>query len=1167
MHKLLERQLKKGLGAESDGQLARLLEGIAELGAQPGVSAEITAACAGLGQLLSKVDLAYEQFDRDLSLRARSLELSSAELAAANEKLRRESAGQAKAIASLREAANSLLRRDGKPELGEDSATLELLSDLMAAFMGEREAAKAELERHKFAVDQHAIVSITDADGTILYANDRFCEISGYRRDELVGQNHRIIKSGVHPTSYFTGMWAMLARGRVWHGEVCNRTKTGVLYWVSATIVPLVDERGVPERYIAIRTDITHQKALEVELRTRREFLQSITNAMGEGVFVMDAAGFCTFMNPEAQRVLGWSVADLAATPMHDAVHARDASGARFPIAECPTAALIATGETYRSDDDYYIRRDGTVFPVSVVSVPMREAGRTVGTVTVFQDITTRRQTVEALVAAKEEADRASRLKSDFLANMSHEIRTPMNAVIGLNHLLSKTPLAPRQRDYSTKIDTASRGLLRIINDILDFSKIEAGKLTVEQVDFLVADVIHEVAGVVGPRAREKGLELIVDQASDLPAWLSGDPLRVGQVLLNLVANAVKFTEAGTVTLRVGASVIEPGLVRLEASVTDTGIGLSAGQVAGLFKAFTQADTSTTRRFGGTGLGLAICKQLVELMGGEIQARSEVGQGSVFSFWVPCSVVAEVAEAPTLPTHLQGRRALVLDDSEPVLAILSSMLGRLGLTVETASSGAAAIERVEATRTEGAPSFDLILLDWRMPDMDGIETLRRIKAHTSPSPAVLMMTSYGADGLHAALGDLTVSAVLEKPISPSTLLDAVMDALDAPRAAVSAPAPAIDGTTALLAGGRVLLVEDNPVNQQVARGLLELLGADVTIAGDGQAALDRVREGSFHAILMDVQMPRMDGLEAAARIRSELGVADVPIIAMTAHAMAGDRVRSLAAGMNDHLTKPIDPEALQAALVRWMLPRLAGAKRGSSTRPSHPSSRPRIAVAPRVSHSALTLLEIPGIDLALARRHVSDNLNLLRRVLVDFSRSQPADLDRLREAVAAGDRATVLRVAHTLKGTASTVGAMEVARLAEQVEALVLAGGGERVASLVDALEEKLDVVVGAVTALLAPRADTQLDAAPGEGAEVVPDAARTRAALDLARRLRGLVGDADPGAGDLAVELAGLLAKTKLAAVAAAVARHAGNFDFEDAGKALAPLSVTLEQLRDGQP
>jgi PAS domain S-box-containing protein len=1113
-----------------------------------------------------------------------------------------------------------------------------------------------DLRNQKFALDQHAIVSMTDPRGVIVYANDRFCDISGHAREKLIGANHNLVRSGRHDEAFYAQLWGTIGAGAVWRGEICNRNAAGELYWINATIVPLTGRQGEIENFIAICTDITARKRLEQDLENSRAFLQSVTESIGEGLYALDERGRCTFLNAEAERLLGWSFEEMRGRCLHDVVHFQDAAGAPICACDCAIMMTLRDGSKVRTEDQVFTHRDGRIFPVSTVAVRLERAGNPAGAVVVFQDITERRRvlqelqeseqrlsfalrasstglwdvdpihdrvfysdtwfrmlgyepsagehngatffsllhpedlpaygetmrrhesgataTVEVefrmrradgewawirsigkiiardaagkptrligvhidataahraqaeLAAAKDAAVRANQAKSEFLATMSHEIRTPMNAIIGLSHLFARTPMNARQHDYLAKIQNASQALLGVINDILDFSKIEAGKLTLEAVEFELDKAVDDVVDVISPKAAEKGLALVVERAPGAPGHFVGDPLRLSQILTNLLSNAVKFTCRGEVRVTLGGEPLPDGRFRLVVSVADNGIGMSEAQMALLFRPFAQADASTSRRFGGTGLGLAICRQIVGLMDGDITVSSVEGAGATFTFRLPLKVGAAAQLAERERQALAGRRALLVEDSKSSRHMLRAALADWGVEAAEAATGLEALQRV----AEG-PAFDLVLIDWKLPDIDGVEVLARLRA-AGPAPAALMLTAYGGRALAEALSLRFAAAapgVLEKPYSPRQLKQRVLAALGEEGAASAEPDRR--ASDVLLPDARILLVEDNSVNQQVATELLEALGVEVTLAASGDEALEILAQRRFDLILMDVQMPGRDGLETTDVIRNEFGDARTPIVAMTANAMAGDRERCLEAGMNDHIAKPIDPDKLALTLARWLSGRLQAPAR-------------RMETAPRETG------RLSGVDVEAALRNLGGNAELFEQLLDIFVDEHREAAGRLAQAAAEGAWKRVNALAHALKGAASTLGALDVAEIARGVEqaAREPAPDAEAIGRATQALGAAIGLVVDAVAARrrdAPPAAPPTRQAAPPAAAELTP-------ILDQLKRLLE-AGDAD--AETESERLAAMLAETAAAMRAAEVARCAGRYDFDAAAEALAEL------------
>jgi PAS domain S-box-containing protein len=646
--------------------------------------------------------------------------------------------------------------------------------------------------------------------------------------------------------------------------------------------------------------------------------------------------------------------------------------------------------------------------------------------------LTELKESEAALIAAKEAAEAASQAKSVFVANMSHEIRTPMNAIVGLTHLVLAGPLSAQQRDYMAKVQASAHHLLSIINDILDFSKMEADKIEIEAVPFDLNQIFESLAAMTSTWISDKPLEVIFDTAPEVPMYLVGDPLRVEQVLINLGTNAAKFTTAGEVVFSTRVAAQAADGVTLEFSVRDTGIGMTPEQMGHLFTAFSQGDAATTRQFGGTGLGLAITKRLVELMGGSIRVESQPGRGSCFTFSLPFK---RAAAPPPLPADGLGLvKALVVEDNLTAQEVLQNYLRAVVGEVNAVATGEAALDRL------AAEPYDLVFLDWHLPGIDGVETVRRLKAQPALyfNPHIIFVAAYGREQIVWQARELGVDAVLIKPASPASLFDALLKAF---RSEGTAPlAKPARGAQPHLAGARVLVVEDNVINQDVAQGLLQQAGVQVTVADSGEAALALLATHSFDAVLMDVQMPGLDGYEATRRIRLNPAWASLPIIAMTAHAMVADRGKSLGAGMNDHVNKPVAPAELYAALARWL--------------PVPPVS-PEKAIRPAPSRQVLHVSE--------GQYHTggeADYVRLLGRFLSEYR-----DVAEIKAALASTDIARAQLLAHSLKGVAAMLGAEELQQSAKALEAALRQTSLAPWEALVRQVEQDLEAARAAMVA------------------------------------------------------------------------------------------------------
>lgn len=788
-------------------------------------------------------------------------------------------------------------------------------------------------------------------------------------------------------------------------------------------------EQLVEQRTAKLNEATRSLEMKQQELAAARDDLQTIFDAAAVGIMLAKDR-YLVRCNPKSAAMLGYSSPEDLDGKSARILYVSDSEFEHQGRALYDQ--LAATGNALT--EVQMVRKDGSTFWVSI-NARLLTDGPMKGVMLAFmEDVSLKHAANEALLEAKAAAESAARSKSDFLANMSHEIRTPMNAIIGMSHLALKTDLDKRQRNYIEKAHRSAESLLGIINDILDFSKIEAGKMGLEAVDFNLDDVMENLANLVGLKTEEKGLELLFDMAPDVPTYLVGDPLRLGQVLINLGNNAAKFTERGEIIIGMNKEAEPDGGVLVHFWVRDTGIGMTPAQCQKLFQSFSQADASTTRKYGGTGLGLAISKSLVEAMGGRIWVESVLGQGSTFHFHARFGVQANPQIRRMFRAEeLMGLRVLVVDDNSAAREILSTMAGTFGLKVDAVSDGPAALALIANADRKGLP-YELVLMDWKMPGMDGVEAVRQLRdEHLTHIPTVIMVTAYGREDAIASAGvrGVALQTVLTKPVTPSNLLEAIGEALGKVSEVITrTDVRSTDYADASekLRGARVLVVEDNDMNQELAVDILTSVGIKVVLAQHGLEALDILAtDTDFDGVLMDCQMPVMDGYTATREIRKNPKFKDLPIIAMTANAMAGDKEKVLEVGMWDHIAKPLNVEVMFATLARWIRPGAVDA--------------PLVAVEALVSDaigasdSALFgNLSQAGIDTRFGLKTALNKESLYLRMLRKFRDGQGDFAALFARALADTDASSAQRCAHTLRGTSATIGAKQVQEAADRLE-------------------------------------------------------------------------------------------------------------------------------------
>ncbi|WP_422452286.1 transporter substrate-binding domain-containing protein [Endozoicomonas sp. ALC066] len=909
------------------------------------------------------------------------------------------------------------LNRQTEDELLSDEVDLlRRASELVAVARSRQlseDALRSSEERYQLAMDA-ASDGLWDWDvaNERIYFSPRYQSMLGYEAGELIntpGGWRRLIHSDdkIATVDFFNDQFAHSDKAFVYEYRI--RRKDGSFATVrNKGKVVFRDSRGHPLRAVGTMVDITEQKERERELSMARFTL----DRAADFIHWFRHDGSHKYVNESSCRALGYTTAQVMELSIMDINPAvTETSWER--LWDQLTMRKAMTYETLRKT------HDGRVFPVEVTANYMEYEGEGYLSAT-GRDITDRKHAEETLHKAKEAADQANQAKSNFLANMSHEIRTPMNAIIGLSHLVLQTDMSDKQQDYVTKIQSSAHALLGIINDILDFSRIEAGKLNMETIDFNLEDVFDNVYDITNVRAEEKGIELGYDIAPDVPDHLRGDPLRLGQVLINLIHNAVKFTHVGAVRISVRLLSLNSKTARICFEVQDTGIGISPEHQARLFESFSQVDGSTTRKFGGTGLGLAICRSLVNMMNGDIEVESEIDRGSTFRFDVELGLGVPIG---LNDQALVGTRVLVVDDTDEARKILVSQLNSFGCETLEACDSSTALNILREHNLDSNNPVTVTLLDWRMPDTDGIELAEQIRAmNLDSAPVLIMVSAYGREEVMIRASG-RVDAFLIKPASSSVLIETILRTLDYKSS--GGGRKGIDSSAGKQTfNGDILLVEDNEINQQVARELLEGMGLKVTLADNGQEAVDILESKAFDLVFMDIQMPLMDGYQATRVIRRNSGDKNLPIVAMTAHAMTGDRERCLQMGMNDHISKPLNPAELQEMVGRW----LQVPERGKSSSLAAKDASEQKAFAE-------DLEKLEGIHLHNGLNRVRGNVDLYRQLLVNFYLDQREDLQKLLNCLDKRDWQGARFIVHGIKGAGGSLGAEQLHITAARLEA------------------------------------------------------------------------------------------------------------------------------------
>jgi len=907
--------------------------------------------------------------------------------------------------------------------------------------------AKEQAESAKYALDQHSLVSIADIDGNILYVNDKFVKISGYQEHEILGKKHNLLNSNNQPKSYWKNMHETVLSGQTWHDEVRNRAKNGEYYWVDTTIVPNYDTNKKVNGFTSIRTDITEQKQIQISLANAKIQAESAKYALDQHslVSITDIDGNILYVNDKFVKISGYQEHEILGKK-HAILNSNNQPKSYWKNMH----ETVLSGKTWH-DEVRNRAKNGEYYWVDTTIVPNYDSNKKVnGFTSIRTDITQQKDNLYKLELAKEQAEVASVSKADFLANMSHEIRTPMNGVIGMTNLLLDSGLNQEQHKLAGTVKSSAVGLLNIINDILDFSKIEADKLDLELIPFNLGQMIEDIGTTLSFQSNAKGLQLICPATPIIQQWVKADPGRIRQVLTNLIGNAIKFTKYGEVA--VYAELVEQTDKNkvFRFSVKDTGIGINEEQQKQLFDKFSQADTSTTRKYGGTGLGLSISKKLVELMGGEIGINSEVGQGATFWFTLPLLTAEDKTEATIYNTDIKNEKILIVDDNQTNLELMHQLHNIWEIPHTLVDSAKKALAELKLASQTNSP-YTIAILDMHMPKVDGLELCKQIQQLPQYAQTKLIMASSQAQrGDAAMMKKAGFKGYLTKPIQQSELFDILLMVSGLKK---SKSELITRHTTKELKKfkGHILVVEDNATNQLVIEGLLRSLGLTVDLAGNGQEAIAALQSMSNHdLVFMDCQMPVMDGYHATQTIRSEetpLKNHAIPIIAMTANAMAGDKQKCLDVGMDDYLSKPIDSQKVIDVLSRWL-----------------PSENINKGQSENVQHEAIGVKEELSNDLIdfdyqdMANR-LMDDVELMKSVAELFCEEIPTNIAEIKTSIKEGDAARATAILHQIKGASANVGGIALSAFAREMELAGKEGSIDKLASQISQLENQFNAL------------------------------------------------------------------------------------------------------------